>query len=719
MSRIDQQLEELILADLEGDLTPDEQAQLEAHLAANPTAQAHKEELKAVENAVESGFTAVRPKGDFETRMVAAFRRGISVRRRSWPARLLGWWRLPAVYIPAAAAILVGLVQVGSVLTGESGYHSGRTPISNGNERGVRQEPAGKTGLGDEGGASTAIKDQIASVDDSDKPGLGTFSTIVPLDMVQPQAGTLVFGGAMRGDSAHAAGDGERLSMSQSEVVTAGTETRSEQPADRLTKSPELVAEVTTAAPAPRTRGAGPAGQLSDASMAADDSGALPDSRKLIRNAGLDLEVRSFVEAMDAIAAYTTQAGGFIATQNSDRLPNGKMSGVVVTKVPPAQLERYLEWVRTVGEVKNQTLGTQDVTNAYFDTEARLRNARNMEQRLLELLRTTRGKVSDLLEVEREVGRVREQIEKMQGQMKLWDKLVEFATVTIHLREKDLDEPAAFLIKERANLSVMTPEVESAFERAKEIASSSGSQVLESELRREGEDRVSATMRLLIEPERADETITRLQGLGRVIQFNRVTERVAKDGAGETGDAKIERDRVLLAMSIAPESDTPVQRTNVSVQTNKVETRAERLKAFATAAGMAIKRSAFERMPDGRQSALLTIDLPLSEAPKLMEEIEAAGKVKELAVQRVERELRSDQTARAEVSVRLFSQADLVAEESGLAATLRRTFEQAFVAVMWSVRMIGVAAAFLAPWALLLGLVVWMPIRLLRKRRRQ
>ena len=110
--------------------------------------------------------------------------------------------------------------------------------------------------------------------------------------------------------------------------------------------------------------------------------------------------------------------------------------------------------------MKNQTLGTEDVTKAYFDTDARLKNARVMEQRLIDMLKTKTGKVSDLLQVEKELGRVREEIEKMQGELKYWDSQVQFATVTISLAEKDMEEPAAFLLKERAQLALYAPDVE-------------------------------------------------------------------------------------------------------------------------------------------------------------------------------------------------------------------------------------------------------------------
>ena len=169
------------------------------------------------------------------------------------------------------------------------------------------------------------------------------------------------------------------------------------------------------------------------------------DQRKLIRNAEVQLEIVSFDDAVQKITAFAKEERGYVATSSSEKQANGKLRGEVVVKVLPDNLDRFLQKIRGLGELKNQTLGSEDVTKAYLDTDSRLKNARVMEQRLIDMLKTKTGKVSDLLQVEKELGRVREEIEKMQGELKYWDSQVQFATVTISLAEKDLEEPAAFL----------------------------------------------------------------------------------------------------------------------------------------------------------------------------------------------------------------------------------------------------------------------------------
>jgi hypothetical protein len=68
------------------------------------------------------------------------------------------------------------------------------------------------------------------------------------------------------------------------------------------------------------------------------------------------------------------------------------------------------------------------------------------------------------------------------------------------------------------------------------------------------------------------------------------------------------------------------------------------------------------------------------------------------------------------LSIQVYSQGNIVSQESGLFATLRRTIAQSAGAIMWSLRMIGVAIAFLAPWVIALVGGIWIVKRIARAR---
>jgi hypothetical protein len=328
-----------------------------------------------------------------------------------------------------------------------------------------------------------------------------------------------------------------------------------------------------------------------------------------------------------------------------------------------------------------------------------------------------------LLQVEKELARVREEIEKMQGELKYWDSQVQFATVTISLAEKDMEEPAAFLIKERSQLALYSPDVEKIYNDIKALASQKV-QITNAQLNRDYSGRVSATMSMLIAPEESDAVIARVKSFGRVENFQTQTERIAQGGspaAAGSENAKTKRDKVELNITIScEEQEQAFQQTSLRIRTSSVDEKAKDLRTVAEKQGGRVRSSTFSRDPDGRELANVWLRVPMKNYPALMQSLDSLGKVENVTVQRQDRTGAqiNEANAPADISIQVYSQGNIVSHQSGPLATLRRTVAQSAGAIMWSVRMIGVAIAFLAPWAIAIVAIVWIAKRVMRARRR-
>jgi len=324
-----------------------------------------------------------------------------------------------------------------------------------------------------------------------------------------------------------------------------------------------------------------------------------------------------------------------------------------------------------------------------------------------------------LLQVEKELARVREEIEKMQGELKYWDSQVQFATVTVSLAEKDMEEPAAFLLKERGQLALYAPDVEKIYNEIKSLASPKV-QITNAQLNRDYSGRVSAQVSMLIAPEESESVIGRVKGLGRVNNFQTQTQRIAQGGSGMSENATTKRDKVELNISISrEEQEQAFQQTSLRIRTPSVDEKAKELRALAEKQGGRIRSSNFSRDPNGHAVANVSLRVPIKNYPALMQSLDSLGKVENVSVQRQDRtDAQTDEAnAPADVSIQVYSQGNIVSQESGLIATLRRTLAQSAGAIMWSLRMIGVAIAFLAPWVI--GIVggIWIVRRAMRAKR--
>ncbi len=164
-------------------------------------------------------------------------------------------------------------------------------------------------------------------------------------------------------------------------------------------------------------------------------SATTTEARKLIRNASVTLEVSSTDEATAQIRALVEAAGGYVGSESRSEDAYGVKSASLTCRVPADALDELLEQAQEQGEVEALQITAQDITEQYFDLEIRLATQTKLESRLLVLLDRSSNELKDLLEIERELARVRGQIDQMEGRRRFWDHQVTMATLQLELHE--------------------------------------------------------------------------------------------------------------------------------------------------------------------------------------------------------------------------------------------------------------------------------------------
>jgi len=679
------EIESWLAADIHGQLSEPERNALHQHLVeCKACRQLHQEE-KIMHKLLEENLATEKADPTFEQRMLSGFCRRVPDNRGNFARFLVNALRARVTQVAAAAVVLLALVQTGRVITHEE----------------LKSRDLGGT-----------LNERIAqSSDEVDRKDVARDSLEDAARAKTSTEAGFISGGSrsrLNALTKNSPGDGARQFATTAPPPEPQEEFRKEQPgAPAKSKSDTDVGTGTVEASA----------------VGGEDKETNPlsatDQRKLIRNANVELEIISFDDAVQKITAFAKEERGYVATSNSEKQANGKLRGEVVVKVLPDNLDRFLQKIRGLGELKNQTLGSEDVTKAYFDTDSRLKNARVMEQRLIDMMKTKTGKVADLLQVEKELGRVREEIEKMQGELKYWDSQVQLATVTISLAEKDMEEPAAFLLKERAQLSLYSPDVEKIYNDVKALASPKV-QIVNAQLNRDNSGRVSANVSMLIAPEESDSIIARVKAFGRVENFQVQSERVAQGGEGMSENAKTKRDKVQLNMTLSrDEQEQSLQQTTLRIRTAKVDEKTKQLRDLAAKQNGHIRSSSFSSDPEGREFANVSLRVPMKNYAALMQSLDSLGKVENVSVQRQDRtgEQIDEANAPADVSIQVYTQGNIVSSDTGIIATIRRTLGQGAAALMWSVRMIGVALAFFAPWIAALAVLIWGIKKIVRRKK--
>ena len=201
------------------------------------------------------------------------------------------------------------------------------------------------------------------------------------------------------------------------------------------------------------------------------------------------------------------------------------------------------------------------------------------------------------------------------------------------------------------------------------------------------------------------------RALGRTASFN--LERNDNSGPGASGDDA----PVIVSLSLTDDERTACRHTNMSVLDDSGRGRdvCSKSKRTRWRQGVEVKASGFQRQPtrlgDGAD------DIPFTDVQHawvFVESLQKLGKVESMTVQRIDRpdQTRTDDSAPAEISLRMHNQGNIVADKNGLWETLRQTFGQGTGALFGSVRTIGVLVAFIAPWVVALIFVAWIGRRL-------
>jgi Domain of unknown function (DUF4349) len=160
-----------------------------------------------------------------------------------------------------------------------------------------------------------------------------------------------------------------------------------------------------------------------------------PGSRLIVRTGQAGIEVDSLEPAMAELRRVVQRIGGFVADASVQSGRNQVRSATLQIKVPAMRFDDLTEGLGPIGKLQFVNVAAEDVSEEFVDLTARVANARRLEQRLIDLLRTRTGKLQDVLSVEHELARIREEIERMEGRMRFLRASAQLSTLSVNLYE--------------------------------------------------------------------------------------------------------------------------------------------------------------------------------------------------------------------------------------------------------------------------------------------
>jgi hypothetical protein len=214
---------------------------------------------------------------------------------------------------------------------------------------------------------------------------------------------------------------------------------RDEAKSERLQMASETALSAPAAAPSPvmaRRAASNAAPPRSDGSLGTPMPAIDPTGAMLVRHGQASIEVKAVDDALNRMRQTAAQFGGFVANTTLRTGEDEERSATLQLRVPSAQFDGAVAALSQLGKVESVSVNAEDVAEEYVDLGARLANARRVEARLAELLATRTGKLSDVLTVEQELARVRQEAERYEARMRWLERRATLSSLDVSIHEK-------------------------------------------------------------------------------------------------------------------------------------------------------------------------------------------------------------------------------------------------------------------------------------------
>ena len=163
--------------------------------------------------------------------------------------------------------------------------------------------------------------------------------------------------------------------------------------------------------------------------------------RKLIKEGRVAFETNNLNSTRQTIFQAVSKYEAYVST-DQEYTSAGQISNTVVIRVPADNFDPLLkEATQGVERFDSKEITVNDVTEEFLDVQARLKTKKELETRYLDLLKQAK-KVTDILEIENQIGQLRSDIESTEGRLKYLQSQVSFSTLTMTFYESIPNETA-------------------------------------------------------------------------------------------------------------------------------------------------------------------------------------------------------------------------------------------------------------------------------------
>lgn len=173
-------------------------------------------------------------------------------------------------------------------------------------------------------------------------------------------------------------------------------------------------------------------------------SPSVTDNRKIIEKIYFSLQTKNFDNVTSELETKVLESNGYVESsqidgKNFDEDYYTERRAKFVVRIPSEKVDAFCEYVSSSCTVTNKEITTDDVTLKYVDMQSRIK-ALTGEKESLERLLEKAESVSDIISIRNQLTDVIYRIESYESQLRTYDNLIEFTTITIDVREVEKEQ---------------------------------------------------------------------------------------------------------------------------------------------------------------------------------------------------------------------------------------------------------------------------------------
>ncbi len=337
---------------------------------------------------------------------------------------------------------------------------------------------------------------------------------------------------------------------------------------------------------------------------------------KIIKTGNIALEVDSYKAALEQANRVVEQFGATIADGSTREESGGALSGRVVIRVLPERFEELFNALKQIGRVQSENAKAADVTAEYVDTSARIKSLQITETRLRELIKNKSfvDGMKALLEVEREMNRVRTEIEQLQGNLRVMSDRIAHSTIALDMREPKRIVPSA-------DLAVGIWDLEETVKEMDTLLEAVDGQLASGNISKSDNGALTGNYLLKVKLSQFGKTIESISQLGRVDK-KVVKDWQAKDAGRDWAN------RVICNISLVlQESVGQLPSGSINIEVPDVRPAIESLTDLLGKHRGSIAENNISKREDGSEIANLNLQVPAGDFSEVVKNLNELGRI--------------------------------------------------------------------------------------------